>query len=232
MSEAIILDIEGTIGPISFVHEVLFPYSTERLLDYLRKEILPEEQLDEILKENQKDFKNGDFAEITDKNDIRQIHAYLHHLIQLDRKFGPLKWVQGKIWKEGFELGDLKAELFEDVPVFLKQCKQKSIPVYIYSSGSVEAQILFMQYSIFGDLRNLIQGYFDTKISNKKEMQSYKNIAQHISIDSKHCNFYTDILEEAQACSEAGWKAFIMDRPKNKKQPEHNFPILKSLLLG
>lgn len=231
MPNAIILDIEGTIGSISFVHEVLFPYSTERLLDYLRKNPIPDELLNEILDENKKDFQNSDFAEITDNTDIRQIHAYLHYLIRLDRKFGPLKWIQGKIWKEGFELGDLKAELFEDVPLFLKKCKENSLPVYIYSSGSVEAQILFMQYSIFGDLRNLIQGYFDTKVGGKKEMESYRNIAEQISILGENCTFYTDILEEAEAASLAGWKAFIMNRPGNNKQSDHNFPILDSLLL-
>jgi enolase-phosphatase E1 len=232
MPKSIILDIEGTIGPISFVHEILFPYSTERLLDYLRKEPLPQDQLESILLENKKDFQNSDFAEITDPSDIRQIHAYLHHLIRIDRKFGALKWVQGRIWKEGFELGDLKAELFEDVPIFLKQCKEKSIPVYIYSSGSVEAQILFMQYSIFGDLREFIQAYFDTNVGGKREAESYKNIAIQTSSSNDDCTFYTDILEEAQAASLAGWKVFLMNRPGNKKQPEHNFPILDSLLFG
>ena len=31
----ILLDIEGTITPIAFVHEVLFPYARSRVRDYL-----------------------------------------------------------------------------------------------------------------------------------------------------------------------------------------------------
>lgn len=230
MPKAIILDIEGTIGSISFVHDVLFPYSTERLLDYLRRNPLSPELTEEILLENQKDFANGDFAEIKNPQDIREIHAYLHHLIQIDRKFGPLKWIQGKLWKEGFELADLKAELYDDVPIFLRYCKDNSIPVYIYSSGSEESQVLFMQYSVFGDLREWITGYFDTKIGGKKDKQSYINIAKAIHIPVESCNFFTDILEEAQACQNAGWNATILNRPGNRQQFQHDFPVLESFL--
>lgn len=56
MHKAIILDIEGTIRPISFVHDVLFPYSTERLLDYLRRNPLSNDLVEEILIENKKRF--------------------------------------------------------------------------------------------------------------------------------------------------------------------------------
>ncbi len=34
---AIVTDIEGTTSSIAFVHDVLFPYASERLPDYVRK---------------------------------------------------------------------------------------------------------------------------------------------------------------------------------------------------
>jgi enolase-phosphatase E1 len=136
MHKAIILDIEGTIRPISFVHDVLFPYSTERLLDYLRRNPLSNDLVEEILIENKKDFSNGYFAEIKNPQNIREIPAYLYHLFQVDCKFGPLKWLHGKIWKEGFELANLKAELFDDVPLLLRFCKENTILAYIYNIGN------------------------------------------------------------------------------------------------
>ena len=33
--QAVVLDIEGTVAPISFVHEVLFPYAQKKLRSYL-----------------------------------------------------------------------------------------------------------------------------------------------------------------------------------------------------
>lgn len=83
-----------------------------------------------------KDFSNGYFAEIKNPQNIREIPAYLYHLFQVDCKFGPLKWLHGKIWKEGFELANLKAELFDDVPLLLRFCKENTILAYIYNIGN------------------------------------------------------------------------------------------------
>lgn len=231
MHKAIVLDIEGTVGPISFVHEVLFPYSTERMLDYLRKNEVNGLLLDSILKENKKDFQNGKFAMIEDANDPKQINAYLQFLIREDRKFGPLKTIQGHIWKEGFELGDIKSELFSDVPDFLKVSKKMNMKNYIYSSGSVQAQILFFQYSIFGDLQNLLDGYFDTNVGGKKEKESYIKISQEIGFQACDIAFFTDIKDEADAAKSAGYgQTYIMNRPGNKAQPNHSHPTLDSFI--
>lgn len=35
--QAIVLDIEGTVAPISFVYDVLFPYAKKHLTAYLEK---------------------------------------------------------------------------------------------------------------------------------------------------------------------------------------------------
>lgn len=230
MSKIILLDIEGTVGPISFVHEVLFPYSTERMLDYLRNNAIESELLDSILMENQKDFDSGDFAKIENPEDTRQINAYLQFLIREDRKFGGLKTIQGRIWKEGFELGDLRAELFSDVPKFLEKTIDMGFQNYIYSSGSVQAQILFFQYSKFGDLSQFISGYFDTSVGGKKDSTSYQTICKNIGVSSDQCYFFTDIKEEADASQNAGFAmSLIMDRPGNKAQPSHNHPTIKDL---
>ncbi|MCC5815710.1 MAG: acireductone synthase [Leptospira sp.] len=228
--DGILLDIEGTVGPISFVHEVLFPYSTERMLDFLRNQPLENSLVEEILLENKKDYKEGEFARIENADDPRELNAYLQFLIRQDRKFGPLKTVQGRIWKEGFELGDLKAELFSDVPDFLNKSKSLGYKNFIYSSGSVQAQILFFQYSIFGDLSEYISGYYDTAIGGKKEASSYLNISNATGIAPENFAFFTDIKEEADASLAAGFSfSFIMDRPGNKPQPDHSHMKLKDL---
>ena len=76
-----------------------------------------------------------------------------------DRKSTALKSLQGKIWKAGFESGELKGTLFDDVPDALKRWSADA-RVAIYSSGSVEAQKLLFRYSIFGDLMPWIARLF------------------------------------------------------------------------
>ena len=97
---------------------------------------------------------------------IPRILKYIYWLMDRDRKSTALKSLQGKIWKAGFESGELKGTLFEDVPEALKRWSADAT-VAIYSSGSVEAQQLLFRYSIFGDLTPLIAGYFDTRTGAK-----------------------------------------------------------------
>ena len=44
---------------------------------------------------------------------------YIYWLMDRDRKSTALKSLQGKIWKSGFESGELKGVLFDDVPDIL-----------------------------------------------------------------------------------------------------------------
>ncbi|WCL48532.1 acireductone synthase [Leptospira sp. GIMC2001] len=244
MPNVCLLDIEGTVGSISFVHNVLFPYSTERLLGFLREYPIETELLQEILLENERDYSNGEFPKIENPSDPREINAYLQFLTRIDRKFSPLKIIQGRIWKLGFEIGDLKAELFEDVPKVIEACSKKNWKFYIYSSGSVEAQILFFQYSIFGDLTQYISGYFDTEVGAKRDKNSYLTIRKRINDDfikqdlvsksetdnnNSEFIFLTDIKEEAYAAEEAGWNVAILNRPGNYDQGQHNLQIFDNL---
>lgn len=66
--------------------------------------------------------------------------------------------------------------------------------------------------------------------------QSYKNIAATLGVDSpSQILFATDVVAEAQAAQEAGWRAVLVLRPGNKPLPEgHGFPLVQTMdeLLG
>ena len=66
---------------------------------------------------------------------------YLLWLMDRDRKSTALKSLQGKIWKAGFESGELKGTLFDDVLSAFSRWAANG-QVGIYSSGSVAAQTL------------------------------------------------------------------------------------------
>ena len=83
--------------------------------------------------------------------------------IQQDRKVSALKELQGKLWKCGYERGELKGEVFEDTPVALKNWVAEGRRVAIFSSGSREAQRLIFQHSEQGDLSHFLAAYFDPK---------------------------------------------------------------------
>ncbi|KAG1089832.1 hypothetical protein G6F42_019870 [Rhizopus arrhizus] len=201
--DTVILDIEGTITPITFVKETLFPYVTSGLsafldrtweTDELKKQI-------ELLREQAKkdvDAKMEQAVIIPTEASADQIKSAVIETIawqmKADRKIGALKSFQGYMWKEGYESGVLRGVVYDDVVPALDQWKAAGKKIYIYSSGSVPAQKLLVGYSTKGDLMSYFSGYFDTAVGLKTESASYKNIAQQIGKenDTKSILFVTD----------------------------------------
>jgi 2,3-diketo-5-methylthio-1-phosphopentane phosphatase len=132
-----------------------------------------------------------------------------------NRKAGPLKALQGHIWRSGYEAGALRGHVFPDVPAALAAWRAAGVPVYIYSSGSREAQVLLFRHSSAGDLTPLLSGYFDTRVGPKLEAASYRDIALSIGVAAApgKALFLTDSLGEAVAARDAGWTVAVTVRP-------------------
>jgi enolase-phosphatase E1 len=110
------------------------------------------------------------------------------------------------IWEAGYQQGDFKGHIYPDAVENLKKWKAKGLDLYVYSSGSVQAQKLLFAHTDYGDLTPLFSGYFDTLIGGKKEPQSYSNIAKNIDIPPEHLLFLSDIKEELDAAKTAGYQ--------------------------
>jgi len=126
------------------------------------------------------------------------------------------------------------------------------LPIYIYSSGSIQAQKLLFGYSaagtlpfpplssrttlnnsfLAGDLLGHFSGHFDTTIGLKVEEGSYHKIAEQIKVfPSSNILFVTDNILEAVAADKAGWSVALSDRPGNKPLPDnHPFLVVTSFL--
>ncbi|MBM9502541.1 acireductone synthase [Leptospira sp. 201903071] len=222
--ELFLFDIEGTTTPIEFVHKVLFPYSVQKMDSFFQTSVLEEGWKEKLLEEAENDStynkKVGDSPE--------DLSAYCKHLVSVDRKSGPLKEIQGRIWKIGYECGELKSLMFSDVPEFLKRIQSAKKNAAVYSSGSVQAQKLIFEYSESGNLTNYFSGYFDTAVGGKRESSSYSKIAKELGVEPRRILFFTDIKEEADAAIGADLRAAILERPGNSKQPEHPYLRLSS----
>ncbi|GLC57171.1 hypothetical protein PLESTB_001194900 [Pleodorina starrii] len=237
----VVLDIEGTVAPISFVADVMFPYAKRHCRAFLDSAFdSPEMQADiQLIREQAAaDVAAGvagacevppvgsDKAAVVDA-----VVAWVEAAIAADRKVTALKTLQGHIWRSGFSSGAMRSELFRDVPDALVEWRSAGIKTYIYSSGSREAQRLFFGYSQVGDLRPYLCGFFDTTSGAKVESSSYSNIALSLGTDSPaDILFATDSLAEAQAATAAGWRAVLVERPGNKALPEgHGFRVISTM---
>ncbi|GAQ92473.1 Class II aldolase [Klebsormidium nitens] len=238
----IVLDIEGTTTPISFVADVLFPYAKQHVGAHLRDTYDTPETQDDIRALRQQveaDLAAGVAGAVpvppeTSGRDavVAALEKNVLAAIAADRKITALKQLQGHIWRGGYEKGELRGAVFEDVPTALADWTEAGSKVYIYSSGSREAQRLIFGFSTAGDLRPFLSGYFDTTTGPKREARSYSEIALSVGVDSPaDITFATDILQEAQAARQAGLNAVLLERPGNGALPsEHGFRVVKSLL--
>jgi enolase-phosphatase E1 len=224
-------DIEGTTTPVTFVYDVLFPYARARisafLADHWRAPALRAD-IDDLRAQAATDGAPLPPADAPDAAQLSALQAYCLSLMDADRKVTGLKSIQGKLWRDGYEQGDLRGDLYPDVPDALLRAQAAGVRVCIYSSGSVEAQRLLFAHSRFGDLTPMLSGYFDTTTGPKREPQSYAKIAAACGVQPEEALFLTDISAEADAAAAAGMPAAIMLRPGNAPQPAHPFPTLQS----
>lgn len=210
MTKAYIFDIEGTITDIQFVSQVLFPYAKRYLEGFVRKNATtPEVQA--ALEAVRADM-NAPQA------DLEDILAQLYEWMEADRKVGSLKLLQGMVWRAGYANGDYKGHLYPDVVPALQAYKAQGIQLYIYSSGSVEAQKLLLANSEFGDVTGLFDGYFDTTIGAKIAPESYINIAQNIGCAPADITFFSDYDNELAAAKSAGCIAIELNRGRYEMQ--------------
>jgi enolase-phosphatase E1 len=136
-----------------------------------------------------------------------------------DVKVSYLKDLQGYLWVQGYESGEIRCPLFPDVhPSFLRW-RSSGIPIVIYSSGSVAAQKLLFQSTNAkpdADLRLLIGGYFDTvNAGAKRDPSSYRKIAASRKEEIGKWLFLSDRIEEVEAAKEAGMQSLVVVRDGN-----------------
>ena len=210
----VLLDIEGTTTPMSFVYDVLFPYARERLAGYLRAHI-SEDELRDVLAtlrvEWHEDARKGQEPPPWPLADVPSAARYLEWLMERDRKSPSLKRIQGDIWKSGFDAGELRGELFPDVAPAFTRWKASGVDIAIYSSGSVLAQKL-----IFEDTLALISAFFDTAVGPKRSAHSYKKIAREMHRPAEQMLFVSDVPEELNAALDAGYQILLAVRPGNR----------------
>ena len=210
----IVLDVEGTTSSISFVVDVLFTYARDRAGDFLAShrddETIRPLSL-AILAEAGDPWMGGDDP----SSFVPRSTAAVIELIRRDAKFGPLKNLQGQIWRRGFEDRSLVADVFDDVPPALELWSGSGLDVRIYSSGSVEAQKLFFGHTARGDLTGHFRGHYDTAIGPKREASSYEAIAADMGLPPRQILFVSDVGQELDAARQAGLQTALADRPGN-----------------
>ena len=203
--QAIVCDIEGTTSDIAFVKNVLFPYATARIAAVMGQ-IAETKAGQDILAQVRDEVGEPDLG-------LDDAIAQLLSWAKADQKVTPLKTLQGIIWEEGYRTGAYTSHIYDDAADYLSRWHQQSIPIYIYSSGSIAAQKLLFAHTTAGDLTPCLQGYFDTTTGPKLDPDSYRIIARTLAIPPQALLFLSDHPGELDAAAQAGWQVCAIQRP-------------------
>jgi enolase-phosphatase E1 len=221
----VVLDIEGTTTPISYVYDVLFPYARAHIRAFL-EEHLDSATLDEALRLLRDEWE-GDVARGLNPPDMKDLDRdarltclvrYAEWLMDRDRKSSGLKLLQGRIWEGGYADGTLHGQVFPDVPMAMERWHSYGISVSIYSSGSVLAQRLLFGSTPYGDLTRFIGHYFDTEVGPKKDTESYRRIGSALKREPAELLFISDVAAELDAAANAGLVTLLCIRPGNNAE--------------
>jgi enolase-phosphatase E1 len=210
----VLVDVEGTTSSIDFVKKTLFPYSRERLPDYVRA------HADERLVKAQ-------IAEVDE--DVEKAIQILIDWLDEDRKATPLKTLQGMVWRVGYEDGSLRAHMYPDTPAALRSWRKQGLEIGVYSSGSVAAQKLMFKYSDAGDLTDHFKHHFDTTVGKKIERDSYLRILDELEFAPREVAFLSDSEAELDAASSVGISTVQVVRAEDGTVPSLRHRTASSL---
>ncbi len=160
------------------------------------------------------------------RDDAAAVVAYVHWLMDRDRKSTGLKSLQGKIWEEGYRVGDLRGEVYPDVPPALERWRGQGIDIAIFSSGSVQAQRSLFTNTTAGDLTRFIRAYFDTTTGPKAEPRSYARIAAALERSPSEVLFLSDIGAELDAALAAGMRTALCVRTPGSAPSTGSHPVI------
>ena len=158
----------------------------------------------------------------------QSLSEYLNWLIDRDHKSPGLKLLQGRIWEQGYDDGELRGEVFADVPPAFARWRDAGLTIAIYSSGSVLAQRLLFAHSDQGDLTPWIARYFDTEMGPKRAPESYARIASSLDLAPGEIAFVSDVDAELEAAHDAGCHVVMCVRPGNAARVSQIAPVVES----
>lgn len=210
---ALVTDIEGTTSDIAFVQKVMFPYARKELPAFVRAHADDPEVAPWIAQIA------GEIH--TTPDNLPAVMAALWSWIDADRKHTALKALQGLVWEKAFDEGLFHAHVYPDASAALTRWHAEALPLFVYSSGSVQAQKLYFGHTEWGDLRPCFSGYFDTTTGPKREAESYRRIAAAIGLPPGQILFLSDIGAELDAAHEAGWRTVQVLREGATPAPAH-----------
>lgn len=194
-----------------------------------------------LLRQEERDQREGlqppRIWKLVETNDLAKvIDSIVNNVLwQMDSKRHntALKQLQILVWVYGYENGELRGHVYDDVGVCFRRWRSMGFRLFVYSTGMAVAQQLLFSNSTQGNLLNYIENYFDLLVGPKTQATSFKKIANYyMNVATTQVLFITDTPDEGRAAREAGCQVVLVQRPENRRISQsqgQEFAIVSSL---
>lgn len=219
--KAIVLDVEGTTTPSSFYGTTLRPFIKRYLQKYLRDNYdsqVVKDLINRIRADNRKQIENrvpvtAIPAEGSDMTDIiKAIDNTVKNELD-ETKTRAVFSLCVLLWSEGYYSGELKGDVFNDVPAAFRNWKRDGIKVYLVSDALMEIQEMLFTRSKFGNIDQFIEGYFCTEdYGSRQNKECYEKVCRRIKLSPEDVVFVSDSKSETDAASTAGLQTLTISR--------------------
>ena len=125
-------------------------------------------------------------------------------------------------------IGELKGDVYPDVPAAFARWTADGVRIGIFSSGSVLAQQLLFANSTAGDLSRFLSCHFDTGVGAKGEVGSYRRIVETLGVAAPRILFVSDVVKELDAAREAGLRTLLCVRPPASVPTSITYDLVES----
>lgn len=224
---AVLLDIEGTTTPAPFVREVLLPFARANLRSSIeaRRETGEMQLAVRELAAEHAAERGGDRTlppwHSSHLNETLSSAAdYAEWLMDRGRTSPGLTRLQGLVWDQGYQAGELRGHVFEDLPQALYRWRASGTEIGIYSTASELAQHRLYESAAGGDLTPFITNYFDMATGLKGDPRSYARISEALRMRPAEVLFLSDLTVELAAARKSGLQVALSVRPGNLPQAD------------
>ena len=215
----------------------MFPFAKQELSHYIKQhwDKSPDNEQIQAAKKEWLDDRSTESIQIKQQvikgeaEEIDGLIQYLNHLIRIDKKSTALKDLQGKIWENGYNKGELKSQLFPETAECLREWREQGLTLSVYSSGSIQAQKLLYRHSPAGDLEKFFSHWFDTHTGPKKSTESYTTIAEQLHSPPNKIWFVSDNGAECDSARSAGMHTLFSLRDGNPDRDPRDHTVVQSL---
>ncbi len=209
--EVIVVDIEGTLSSTWYVRDELYPYSRKRFTSYFEEH----SHKPEVVRARRQII---EMAGLDSSATAEDLTGVLEAWMDEGEMPAPLRTMHALIWQEGFAAGQFVSPFFDDAIPALRTWSEQSIPVFIFSNGTLPAQRAWFIHSPEGNLIPLIKGHFSLESAGSKhEVSSFRNIthdvAEALGKPREKFLFFSDQVEALDAARKAGWDTVGVRRP-------------------